>query len=765
MQVYDDGGFGGQLFLLVKAQRFAHQVAEAAVVAALDGEFVAVVSVDLFDIAGCGAEHPERQLRLFCRLPAQQGREPGGGAGHLALLQARKAHDAQPAERRVQPQLPVSDLLLEEGVVVLRGGEVEHRVVGVGGLDDGKTGVFGPAAPAHHLRDEAEHGLIRPEALGEQERVDAEDAHQGHILEIQPLGHHLGAHHDVVLAAGEPGQQLFVGVLGGGGVLVHPQDACLREELCQLLLSLLGAEAAVLQCSAAGGAFLRGRVQLAAAVVTEQLVRRFVVDHRDAALCAFEHLAAVFTLGDGLVAPAVEQQDGLLFRFQIAADGIFERQADLARVAGGQLGPHIDDLDMGQRVAAVPLGQPHQLGAPMLGCKVALGAGGRAGQQEQCPILGRALPGHLVGGVAGRGFGTVGVLLLLVDDDEADVFQRREDGAAGAHHDVGPAVLDHLPLEQPFRVVEGRVLHGHPPAELALQPQDHLGGQADLRYKHQRPPPQLQTPLDELEEDQRFAAAGHAVEQRRMGFGIFEVRQQGIVCGLLFARQKDGVVFQRDARIQVDGFVHLAAFQHALGAEIVQHSPADALFFEFGLGALSPAQQGHRRQLLGRRLRLRRQGAHQLVSVLSVADQLLLQHRRHTVRRHGGLVLRPIRDDGLDGLIVGAEGAFFQKMRQPQQFRRQAGGSGGHIEEEFQLRVLRFGVAGQHHTHPGTAPPPERHQHHAAQPDGVLLVGHDRVGIQFIEVERRVAHGDSDRFWHSASSGFGFSVRGPPAGR
>ena len=181
------------------------------------------------------------------------------------------------------------------------------------------------------------------------------------------------------------------------------------------------------------------------------------------------------------------------------------------------------------------------------------------------------------------------MLLLLVDDDEPDVFQRRKDGTAGTHHDVGPAVLDHLPLEQPFRVVEGRVLHGHPPAELALQPQDHLGGQADLRYKHQRPPPQLQTPLNELEEDQRFAAAGHAVEQRRMGFGIFEVRQQGIVCGLLFARQKDGVVFQRDARIQVDGFVHLAAFQHTLGAEIVQHSPADALFFEFGLGALSRA--------------------------------------------------------------------------------------------------------------------------------------------------------------------------------
>ena len=46
---------------------------------------------------------------------------------------------------------------------------------------------------------------------------------------------------------GELRQQLFVGVLGGGGVLVHPQHSCLREELGQLLLGLLGAEAPVEQ--------------------------------------------------------------------------------------------------------------------------------------------------------------------------------------------------------------------------------------------------------------------------------------------------------------------------------------------------------------------------------------------------------------------------------------------------------------------------------------------------------------------------------------
>ena len=47
----------------------------------------------------------------------------------------------------------------------------------------------------------------------------------------------------------------------------------------------------------------------------------------------------------------------------------------------------------------------------------------------------------------------------------------------------------------------------------------------------------------------------------------------------------------------------------------------------------------------------------------------------------------------------------------------------GHVEEVLELCVFRLFVAGQHHAHPGLAPPPEGHQHHAAealQCDGAL---------------------------------------------
>ena len=216
-----------------------------------------------------------------------------------------------------------------------------------------------------------------------------------------------------------------------------------------------------------------------------------VVDHGDTAFGTLEHLAAVLALSHRLVTPAVEEQDSLLVGFKVAADGVFQRKADLPRVAGSQLRPHIHDLDTGQRVASIAFGQPDQLGAAFLSRKVAFGAGGGTGQQEQCTVFRRALAGHLMGGVPGCGLRAVGMLLLLVNDDKADVFQRRKNRAAGAYHDIRPAILDHLPLEQPFGVVEGGVLHGHPAAKLALEPQDHLRCQADLRHQHQRLAAQL----------------------------------------------------------------------------------------------------------------------------------------------------------------------------------------------------------------------------------------------------------------------------------
>ena len=80
-------------------------------------------------------------------------------------------------------------------------------------------------------------------------------------------------------------------------------------------------------------------------------------------------------------------------------------------------------------------------------------------------MVGGAALGHLPRVKAGGVLRLIGVLLFLVHHDEADVRQRREHRAAGAHHDVGPAGLYHPPLQKALGVAEGGVLHRHPLAE------------------------------------------------------------------------------------------------------------------------------------------------------------------------------------------------------------------------------------------------------------------------------------------------------------
>ena len=64
-------------------------------------------------------------------------------------------------------------------------------------------------------------------------------------------------------------------VLAGGGILIHPKDARTGQQLGQLLLHPLGAEAAVADFAAALGAGLRQRVYRVAAVVAQQCLLQF----------------------------------------------------------------------------------------------------------------------------------------------------------------------------------------------------------------------------------------------------------------------------------------------------------------------------------------------------------------------------------------------------------------------------------------------------------------------------------------------------------
>ena len=105
--------------------------------------------------------------------------------------------------------------------------------------------------------------------------------------------------------------------------------------------------------------------------------------------------------------------------------------------------------------------------------------------------------------------------MLLVDDDEAEVGERQEQGRARADDDARLAARRRAPDPLALALGQARMPLGRPRAEARREAVEELGGQRDLRQEHQRLAPLPQGFGDRLEIDLGLARAGHAFEQGR----------------------------------------------------------------------------------------------------------------------------------------------------------------------------------------------------------------------------------------------------------
>ena len=103
--------------------------------------------------------------------------------------------------------------------------------------------------------------------------------------------------------------------------------------------------------------------------------------------------------------------------------------------------------------------------------------------------------------------------MLLVDDDQPDVVQRREHRRARAHADPRLAAAQAHPLVVALADAERRVQHGDDVAEAGLEAPQHLRGERDLGHEHDRRAPGLQRRLHRPEIDLGLARAGDALQQ------------------------------------------------------------------------------------------------------------------------------------------------------------------------------------------------------------------------------------------------------------
>ena len=101
----------------------------------------------------------------------------------------------------------------------------------------------------------------------------------------------------------------------------------------------------------------------------------------------------------------------------------------------------------------------------------------------------------------------------LVDDDETNVAQRCEHGAARADDHVDLAARRGLPGLEAFPFREGRVEHGDAIAEGGLKARGRLRRERDLGDEDDRASARFENARDRLEIHQRLPAPGDPVQQ------------------------------------------------------------------------------------------------------------------------------------------------------------------------------------------------------------------------------------------------------------
>ena len=141
-----------------------------------------------------------------------------------------------------------------------------------------------------------------------------------------------------------------------------------------------------------------------------------------------------------------------------------------------------------------------------------------AADHQQRALVGRPALRDRAGVVAGIALLLVRAVVLLVDDDQPEVVERREHRRARAHAHARLAAPHPPPLVVALALREPRVHHRHPLAEALDEAPRRLRRERDLRHQHDRRAAALERGRHRAQVDLGLAAAGDAVqEQRRRG--------------------------------------------------------------------------------------------------------------------------------------------------------------------------------------------------------------------------------------------------------
>ncbi len=251
----------------------------------------------------------------------------------------------------------------------------------------------------------------------------------------------------------------------------------------------------------------------------------------------------------------------------------------------------IDDANVGQPPAADALGQRDQRVRAARRVRPALEARSRAPEHHHRALATSAHDRDLAGVVTRRLALLVARLVLLVDDDRAEVGERREDRRARANGDSLASLAQREPFVVPLAVAERAVQHRDGVAELGAKAIDGLRRERDLGHEHDRRLSIAQNePLEKLEVDERLAAAGDPVKEKDVSALAASERHERVSLrrrGLVPPRRGRRTTGKRIARHRLGGQRHQLALHQRpqdgrrelvpLGEVLDRHGPADRL--------------------------------------------------------------------------------------------------------------------------------------------------------------------------------------------
>ena len=217
----------------------------------------------------------------------------------------------------------------------------------------------------------------------------------------------------------------------------------------------------------------------------------------------------------------------------------------MKRPRGGRLAPQVDRLDMRHVLAAEPRRQHDALIAAL--ARIDLGLDRRRRRRQHDRDLGDMRAHHRhVAGVIMRAFVLlVGLVVLLIDDDQPETGIGQKQRRARAHHDGRFARRDRGPIALPGARGQFGMPFQWPHAETLREAVEELAGERDLRHQDQRLLAAADHLGNRLEIDLGLARSGDAVEQRDVEAAVGRQRAHGVDGGALLA----GKVRRREGRI------------------------------------------------------------------------------------------------------------------------------------------------------------------------------------------------------------------------